>query len=557
MVTRQYRDFRGVDFSNKDIQLNRSPYSLNMWKNYKASLGRCIESRPDIELDTAYAETIYGIYFYKIGSTAHMIVHSGTKLYDNGVEKYVGMNPSKSLYFVYNNILFIKDGINYLEYNGTTVSTVVGYIPTTFINKTPTGAGDEYQDTNLLTGVKINTFIGDGVSTEYFVSEQNLDTYTEVIYVDGVLKSKGTDFTTDATLGKITFTTAPPAPGTTGQANITIQYSKTISGHADRVKKCTLLQVFDNRVFFSGNQDYPNALFHSKLDNPRYISDLDRYNDGMDTSPIKTLIAGNGALWVIKEPTQNGNSIYYHRPVIDAVEGKIYPSEYSNISVGCIATGINFNDDIAFFSNRGMEAVNGNMNSEQLVAHRSSLIDSKLLAEANYKALMLEEYEGYLLVIIGTKIYLADSRQMFQQDDHTEYEWYYWELSKSVTATAVDNGILYIGSTDGVYKLTKTNTTINAEWQTPEDTFGAVNLQKTTNKRGGIVDMTGAEVVISSKTDNNAFVTLGTFTNSKGYIVYKLKAKKFKALQLKFSSTKPFKLVSATIEAFVGSYVKR
>ena len=37
LVSRNYSAFRGVDFSNRkdEVSLNRSPESLNMWKNYK------------------------------------------------------------------------------------------------------------------------------------------------------------------------------------------------------------------------------------------------------------------------------------------------------------------------------------------------------------------------------------------------------------------------------------------------------------------------------------------------------------------------------------------
>ena len=39
LVMRNYRDFRGVDFSNRkdEVSLSRSPDALNMWKNYKNS----------------------------------------------------------------------------------------------------------------------------------------------------------------------------------------------------------------------------------------------------------------------------------------------------------------------------------------------------------------------------------------------------------------------------------------------------------------------------------------------------------------------------------------
>ena len=50
---------------------------------------------------------------------------------------------------------------------------------------------------------------------------------------------------------------------------------------------------------------------------------------------------------------------------------------------------------------------------------------------------------------------------------------------------------------------------------------------------------------------------IGTYTDEKGYIVYRVKEKKFKWLQLEFSSNKPFGLFSCTLEAFVAGYVKR
>ena len=50
---------------------------------------------------------------------------------------------------------------------------------------------------------------------------------------------------------------------------------------------------------------------------------------------------------------------------------------------------------------------------------------------------------------------------------------------------------------------------------------------------------------------------IGTYNDSKGYIVYRVKEKKFKWIQLEFSSSKPFGLFSCTLEAFIGGYVKR
>ena len=82
LITRNYANFRGVDFSNKEVSLTRSPDSLNMWKDYKNNLGRCIETRPDIALVDTYDNTIFGLFFYKVGNIQHKIIHSGTTLYD-------------------------------------------------------------------------------------------------------------------------------------------------------------------------------------------------------------------------------------------------------------------------------------------------------------------------------------------------------------------------------------------------------------------------------------------------------------------------------------------
>lgn len=560
LITRQYINFRGVDFTGNDVSLYRSPDALNMWKNYKG-LGKCVETRPDIELFKQFNNTIYGLFFYTINTIEHMIIHCGVSLYDYNLStkvlttiKETGMNPRKSESFIYNNIFYIKDGINYLEYDGETCKSVEGYIPTTTIGKSPNGGGTTYEEVNLLTPYRKNSFCADGTSKEYHLDTTGISTSKVKAWINDV---ETTAFSVDAANGIITFTTAPEKPLTDGQDNVIIQFYKEVSGYRNRIDKCTLLCVFDNRVFFSGNQDYPNTIFHSSLDNPRYVSDLDYYNEGLDMSKVKAMVAGNNALWVFKEPSQGNTTIFYHNPTIDSQVGKVYPSTHSNISTGCVATGINFNDDIVFFSDRGMEGISGDITTEQVVAHRSSLIDSKLLLESNYKNLILQEWEGYLLVIIGNKVYLADSNAMFTNETHNEYEWFYWELSKNITFATVKDNILYLCSEDGIYTLTKTDTEITSYWTTCEDNFKNPNMQKTTNKRGCVVDMEGKSIKVEVKTDNNQFEEVGTYQNTKGYVVSRIKKKKWKDIQIRFSSSKPFYLRSCTLESFIGSYVKR
>lgn len=557
LITRNYTNFRGVDFSNRkdEVSLYRSPDSINMWKNYKNNRGQAIESRPDLDLVETYIDTIWGLFFYSYGKETHRIVHAGTKLYDNKNVIYSKMKAHKSQAFVYNSLLYIKDGSQYLVYDGKTVKAVEGYIPTTTISRSPSGGGTVYEDVNLLTGVRKNSFCADGADRTYKLDTETFDyAYGVKVWING--KEVTTGFTAYSSTATVIFDTAPAEPDTVGQDNVIIQFKKTIDGYRDKIDKCTLLEVFDNRVFFAGNPDYPNMLWHCSLEDPTYCSDLDYYKEGQDDAAIKALVSGNNALWVMKEPSQSNTTIFYHNPTIDDEIGKVYPSIHSSISTGCVSTGINFNDDIVFLSERGLEGISGDITTEQVLGHRSTLVDSKLLNEANYKNVLLEEWEGYLLVIVDNHIYLADSRAKTTINDHLEFEWFYWEFDMNITGTHVKDGVLYLCSDKSIYTLTKTDTNIEAYWTTLEDEFRYPQYYKSTNKKGCVVDCNG-NITISVKTDNKAFETINTYSNTKGYVVNKKKKKKWKSIQYKFSSTQPFELYSATLESYVLSYVKR
>ena len=335
-----------------------------------------------------------------------------------------------------------------------------------------------------------------------------------------------------------------------------MEFRKTISGYKDRILNCTLLQVFDNRVFFSGNPDFPNTVWHCSLDDPSYCSDLDYYREGLDTAAIRGLVAGNNALWVFREPSDANTTVFYHTPTLDSDYGKIYPSQHSSVTTGCVGKAINFNDDIIFFSERGMEGISGDVTTEQIVAHRSSLVDRKLTAESGYKTMILEEWEGYLLVFIGSKVYLADSRTSFTHDNHVEYEWFFWDMGQNITATRVNEGVLYLGTKDGVYTLTDNECDVESYWVTPKDRFKHPNKQKTTNKKGCIVEATGT-VSVYAKTDSTDFTLIGNYEDIEDKAVCRIKMKKWKDIQLKFHSKTRFSLESVTLESFVGAYIKR
>ena len=555
-VSRIYSGFRGCDFRGLEVNLLRSPDCLNVWKDYKET--ESIRTRPETELHTAFTDAVYGIFFYN----DEIIVHSGKDLYavKEGTIKpiYHNLAEAPSCGFVYDNVFYHIGAGNYVKYDGDgDAKTVFGYTPTTTIARKPMGGGQKYEEVNMLSPFRKNSFLADGASFSFYLDVMNIDSdYVPIVTVNDVLVSVD-EYTVDYAEGKIVFiNSAPDAPLTDGQDNVVIQFKKQVQKYFDCIKKSTMAQVFDNRVFFSGNPEYPNMVWHSSLNDPSYISDLDYYEEGKDMAAVKGLVAGNNALWVFREPSDANTTVFYHTPSIDDEYGKVYPSAHSSITTGCIGKAINFNDDIVFFSERGMEGISGDITTEQVAAHRSSLVDRKMISEADYKNMTLAEWEGYLLVFIRNRVYLADSRATFTNENHLEYEWFMWELNHDVICATVNDGVLYIGTKDGIYTLTDNTSNVESYWVTPLDKFKYPHKLKTTNKRGCVVEATG-DISVYAKLEDTDFEHIGTYENINDYFVSRIKRKKFKDIQLKFHSNTRFSLETATLECFIGGYIKR
>lgn len=609
-VKRTYADFAGVDFMNDStfVLPNRSPDALNVWKNYTDEQGGCIETRPGFKKIAeglapigATHSNILGLYIYTSGTA---LVHCYNSLWKwtNFPETPVTgttinvltntMNTSnKTVFNKFKDKLYINDGTNYYYFNGTTFGSVsnIAYVPTTTIGRSPSGGGDKLQDVNLLQPKRINTFVGDGTSTDYYLDTTAIDSVTKVV-VDGTTLSPSglvPDYTVDTTNGKVTFTNPPSAPVDSAD-NVSIEFSKAITGYANRIQKCTKAVMWDNRIFFTGNPDYPNVIFHSELNDPTYISDLSYYEDGASNSSIKDIVVGADVLWVFKYNDQNNANVFYHTKDIDEEQGKVYPVKQGNVSVGCYACATNYKDDILYISQNGVEGIQtSELDSRQIIAHRSTMVDAKLINSNNYQLSQFCEYNGYLLVLCNGKAYLADARQKFANNDSFEYEWYYWDLGAiKPTLLKEYDGELYVGSSDGkIYHMEGTNDAgeiLESYWTTIMDNFGYDNKLKTTSKRGGVIKVkTIPNGLIKVARRNNKytdyrylteksldgfdfasldFSNLSFTTTSQSYLVFKMKEKKINEVSLKVYSdelNKPFGLYSISLEAFVGSYIKK
>ncbi len=196
---------------------------------------------------------------------------------------------------------------------------------------------------------------------------------------------------------------------------------------------CTVCEVFDGRVFLSGNPDYPNTVFYSARDNtgrmnPTYFGSLNYFNDGIAGFPVKSLLAAGDSLAVFKSGDDGGGSIYYHTPQAtdSPLLPKIYPVSYVHSGIAATAGSLSFFDDPVFVCEEGICALDKkNLSLQRSVTCRSQTVNTRLLAE-DMSRIRLAKWQNYLVVCAGEHIYLADAHQTYSHPTGSfSYEWYY------------------------------------------------------------------------------------------------------------------------------------
>ena len=546
LYSASWENFRGADFTSgqTDIDRTRSGKCLNVYKDYTFSPD-AIVTRKGLEKIFFNACTLFdvGPVYNMMRYKDSMYIHFGSYLlkYNSFPQRAVFMEPTtsgmsgchivgsamntkKSDGFVFRDRLYMLDGRKYLfvdeeEYLGY-VSDDIAYVPTTRINADPSGGGVIYQEENVLTPFRKNSFLSDGVSTVYYLDGMNILPDSVTAEVDGI---EVFDFTVDGVSGTVTFDSPPPLPVTEGADNVVITFSSGID-RSDRIDKCTVCKVFDNRVFLSGNEDYPGLIFHSEFEDATYFALSAYYDDGEDGIPVKSLITAGGSLIAVKENGGCGGKVFIHTPSVDYELGKVYPVMNTPVYLGATGPGVNFNDDMLFLSPRGLEALDFSGSNFRL-AHRSSLIDGYL---AKYSMEELSDakmfaWKNYLMIIISGDVFLADGNSTAKINGDYQYDWYFWQFSlpggeKVCNGISVDENLYFSTTKGNIYSFSGKRDSggyIKSMWQTPVDYFSSPAYLKNFAKKGNYIRckiMDEGEIEVSVDTDRHGRISLGRFS---------------------------------------------
>jgi hypothetical protein len=473
-------NFNGVDMRNAPSKVNptRSPNAPNLIRMNPGSnrKRRGYETLLTFTVgDTA--EPINGFHSLKTSATTNLI-HAGIHIYK--ITESNGAYSSTSVYSTANdhfsmsrqvgNKLFIADGANLLVYDGTTMKLASdgAYIPTTFIAKTYQGGGTRYEPINLITPWRAERFTGDSTNKTFQLGATNIDADTVIIKAlnsSGGFDTltEGTDFTVNRTNGTFTLNTARATP-VTGADNLYVTYAKTVSGYQDKIFKCDICTLYGmngqrDRMFVSGNPDFPNYDWYCKSNDPTMWGDTWYSVIGQGDSSIVGYSFVGDYMVIHKDYSANDANAILRKGKYDSTNGYTFVTAGSYSAVGALAkhSFVQFENEPLYLSvEKNIQAITpSDVFGERSSEERSYYISTEIAKESNLENAYACYYDGFYMLAVSNKVYILDSTQSVLERNKPystrQYECYIFTNINARVIGVID-GRLWFGTSDGKVK---------------------------------------------------------------------------------------------------------
>ena len=268
-----------------------------------------------------------------------------------------------------------------------------------------------------------------------------------------------TDFTVNRTTGAVTFSVAPGASPVAGVDNVEITYYKTTAGNSDKINKATVMMLYGlngamDRVFLSGNSDFPNYDWYSQQNDPTYFGDTWYSVLGQDGAKVVGYTVVSDKLVAIKDRAENGrNAIMRQGVLVDNKaqfllsgvlqgEGAIAPKSFGYLST-----------EPLFLTRSGVFSITSqDITGEKYLQNRSFYINRRLISEPNLQDATSTVWGRFYVLALNGKAYLLDSEQAVYERDEPmsryQYECYYWNNVPARVIWSRDE-TLYFGTENG------------------------------------------------------------------------------------------------------------
>ncbi len=494
-----YNDFSGgLNFRSNPslIKANQSPEMQNCRIRDSTLSKRPGYSR--LYPTSLGAGKINGVSPYiKASGTKYRLIAHGTKLYTqsaNGqpVEIKSGLANAKASFFILSDTLYMKNGTDYISFDGTTVATVVtvAYYPLVLTGRSPTGspnAGTTNERFNLLSAGFRIAFSSTGSGTDYTLPYTSLDATAITAVVNGVAMVETTNFTVNRTTGVVTFLVTP----TIGTNNVVITAFKASLTHPEYILNCTIATVYGGKteatVFLSGNPNFPDLIWHSRLYGENYNADYFP-DDALQKVPGN--VAGLAHIFDLLYVSHSKGHGYLS--YLDGTTYPIFPYAGINLEKGSdIAGSIQEVDNsviCASTSNGAMQVLsNTTVNNRLSVNDISDLVnqsksgrtDLGILIQPNLTGAISYNFDGYYGLCVNNVCYVWD------------YKLNAWLYDTNIPASCfavIDNTLCFGSNTIGmVYQFdpllaNDDGVAIDAWYDTKEDNAGTPNKVKVVNR---------------------------------------------------------------------------
>lgn len=367
--------------------------------------------------------------------------------------------------------LIFGNGELYFYTGGSKVYTVSDYpdvyIPTVTISKKPQGGGTSYEAFNLLNTKFEESFYtsaDDSSETEYHLSFTNLASVESVEVMDSNgdwhTKTATTDYSVNLEAGTVTFVTAPGQSPSEGEDNVRIIASKSFSGYFNRIAKCKFAIAYGvngnyDRVFISGNPEYPNYDWYSAMDDATYFPDTNYSCLGSDASPINGYAIVSNLLVTLKGDGSDKQAAIIRSGAIDTNGEAIFSVVKSLQGYPVVApdTSVVAGIEPMFLTREGIMAITStDVSGEHMMNSRSFFLNGKLLNEPHLELSFAIRNGDYYMLFVNSHVYILDTLQIITTENTPystrQYATFYWDNVPATCAITIDD-VVYFGTSDG------------------------------------------------------------------------------------------------------------
>ena len=441
-----------------------------------------------------YSVELQDDYYVEGGMT---LIHVDNELYKVGQDGNYTlvstlMNQHRSRSWQFENKLFIVDGHTYWVYDAdldvftNVINSSYAHTPIMYISCNPDGDGKQYEDKNLLTKKFEQRFIVDSDHATANVFQLIFKNLTadpvevQVMDANGVMQDKveDTDFTVNRTNGTVTFEpgSLPGVTPVSGEDNVYITacyISDAPMSSADLIANCTIGALFGingatDRLFLSGNPNYPNVDWHSDQYNPGFFPDTSYSKLGRDTSAIvgytlvnnylaahkdeneteHNIIVREGNLIAVGETSREGVTTYDEKPAFKIINTLQGPGSIASDTFAYLQT------EPLFLTRSGIFAITAqDITGEKYSQNRSFYVNGSLLKENGLEQSYALTFKDMYFLFVNGKAYVVDGLQPIRTDRSEPYatRQYVCFYLTDIPATIawVQDETLYFGTTNG------------------------------------------------------------------------------------------------------------